>query len=66
MVVVGVHPYIITNGNGQEAVKFYEDALEAEVLELQTYADLPPNPEYPLPEEAKNLIDRNNFPNAFG
>lgn len=56
MAVVGVHPYIITNGNGQEAVKFYEDALEAEVLELQTYADLPPNPEYPLPEEAKNLI----------
>lgn len=34
MAVVGVHPYIITNGNGQEAVKFYEDALEAEVLEL--------------------------------
>lgn len=34
MAVVGVHPYIITNGNGQEAVKFYEDALEAGVLEL--------------------------------
>lgn len=54
--ILGIHPYLVLNGNGQEAVKFYEDALEAKVLSLQTFGDMPANPEYPTPPEAKDRV----------
>jgi PhnB protein len=54
--ITGIVPYLVTNGNGQEAVKFYQEALGAEVVSLQTFGDMTPNPEYPLPEEAKNRV----------
>lgn len=49
-------PYIITNGNGQEVVKFYQKALDAELANFSTYGDLPDNPEFKVPEEMKNLV----------
>ncbi|BBN97648.1 VOC family protein [Sporolactobacillus terrae] len=52
----GVHPYLRMDGNGQEAVKFYEEALRAEVVGVQTFGEMPSNPEFPLPEEAKHRI----------
>lgn len=55
-VILGIYPYVITNGNGQEAVKFYEHALDAKVVSVQTFGDLPENPEYPTPPEAKDRI----------
>ncbi|MDN4526000.1 VOC family protein [Fictibacillus fluitans] len=54
--IKGIYPYLVTNGNGQEAVKFYERALNAKVLGLQTFGDMPDNPEHPTPEEAKNRV----------
>lgn len=54
--IVGIHPYLVCNGNGQEAVKFYEDALDAKVVALQTFGDMPENPEYPTPPEAKDRV----------
>lgn len=50
-----ISPYLITNGNGQEAVKFYEDVLDAKVLAVQTFGENP-SPEGNVPEEVKNLI----------
>jgi PhnB protein len=54
--ILGVHPYIRTNGNGQEVVKFYENALGAEVIRVQTYGDMPENPEFPLTDKMKTLV----------
>jgi PhnB protein len=54
--IKGIYPYLVMNGNGQEAVKFYEHALEAKVLSVQTFGDLPQNPEHPTPEEAKDRV----------
>jgi PhnB protein len=54
--ILGVHAYLRMNGNGREAVKFYENALEAEVLGVQTYGELPENPEFTLPDEAKDRV----------
>lgn len=59
--ILGVHAYLKMNGNGKEAVKFYEEVLEAEVLSVQTYGELPENPEFPLPEEGKNRIVHANL-----
>lgn len=30
--IIGINPYLITDGNGQEAVKFYEEALDAKLV----------------------------------
>jgi PhnB protein len=54
--IAGIYPYLVLNGNGQEAVKFYEHALEAKVLSVQTFGDMPENPDYPTPPEAKNRV----------
>ncbi|MFF2440286.1 VOC family protein [Priestia megaterium] len=53
--VLGINPYLVMNGNGQEAVKFYEKALDAKVIGVQTFGEMPGNPEFPTPIEA---IDR--------
>lgn len=54
--IKGIVPYLVTNGNGQEAVKFYQEALGAEVISLQTFGDMPANPDHPLPDEAKDRV----------
>ncbi|MBA9042045.1 MULTISPECIES: VOC family protein [Priestia] len=53
--VLGIYPYLVMNGNGQEAVKFYEKALDAKVIGIQTFGEMPGNTEFPTPIEA---IDR--------
>ncbi|MGG2066840.1 MULTISPECIES: VOC family protein [unclassified Bacillus (in: firmicutes)] len=54
--ILGINPYLVTNGNGQEAVKFYENALDAKVESLQTFGGMPENPEFPIPAEAKDRV----------
>ena len=39
--VLGIYPYLVMNGNGQEAVKFYEKALDAKVIGVQTFGEMP-------------------------
>ncbi|MBM7660337.1 PhnB protein [Bacillus mesophilus] len=54
--IVGMHPYLVLNGNGKEAVEFYEKSLDAKVLGIQTFGDLAENPEYPMAEEVKGRV----------
>jgi len=49
-------PYLVLDGNARDAIHFYEKALDAQVIMLQSFGDMPENPEFPLPEEAKNLV----------
>lgn len=49
-------PYLMMNGNAAEAIQFYERALAAELVFKQTFDEMPENPDFPLPEEAKGLI----------
>lgn len=48
-------PYLMLPGNGQEAIRFYEQALDAEVLSLQTYGEME-DPDSPLPEHLKDYV----------
>ncbi|MBC8080331.1 MAG: VOC family protein [Gorillibacterium sp.] len=48
--------YVVMDGNAREAIEFYEKALDAKVTYLQTFGEMPENPEFPLPEEAKSRI----------
>ncbi|MFS0780686.1 VOC family protein [Bacillus sp. 1P06AnD] len=54
--IKGLVPYLVTNGNGQEAIAFYEKALHAEVLNAQTFGDMPGPEGKEAPAEMKNLI----------
>ena len=52
--ITNIYTYLVMNGNGQEAVKFYVNALGAEVVSLQTFGDMPGNAD--KPENVKNLV----------
>lgn len=54
--MIRMNPYLVFAGNAKEAVAFYQQALGAEVLFTQAFGDMPANPEFPLPEEAKDLV----------
>ncbi|MFB5661173.1 VOC family protein [Alteribacillus sp. HJP-4] len=54
--ILGINPYFIFDGRGREAINFYKEALDAEVLGVQTYRDLPENPETPIPDAVKDHI----------
>ncbi|GLX70258.1 VOC family protein [Paenibacillus glycanilyticus] len=47
--IVGINPYLILNGDGQEAVAFYEHAFHTKALIVQRFGD--------MPEENANLSD---------
>ncbi len=49
-------PYLMMDGNAKEAIEYYQKALDAQVLFLQTFGEMPENPEFPLPDEAKNRV----------
>jgi len=53
---MSVDIYMNFNGNCREAVEFYAQVFGIENPHMMTFGEAPPNPEYPLPEEAKNLI----------
>jgi PhnB protein len=54
--ILGINPYLILNGNGQDAVKFYEEVLSAKIVMVQTFGEMPENPEFPIPEDAKDRV----------
>lgn len=49
-------PYFVMDGNAKEAIQFYERALEAQVLFTQSFGEMPENPDFPLPAEAKDRV----------
>ncbi|MGP1908447.1 VOC family protein [Metabacillus sp. JX24] len=59
--ITSVNPYIVTNGNGQEAVKFYVNALNAELVSIQTFGEMPEDPNHPIPADAKDRVMNAQF-----
>jgi PhnB protein len=49
-------PYVFFDGNAREAIRFYEEVLDAEILFCQTLGEGPENPDHPLPAEMKEKI----------
>ncbi|AUM65000.1 VOC family protein [Brevibacillus laterosporus] len=49
-------PYLVMDGNAKEAIQFYEKALHAKVLFNQTFGEMPENPEFPIPANAKDRV----------
>jgi len=53
---MAVDVYFNFNGNCREAVEFYADVFNTGAPHIMTFAEAPPNPEYKLPDEAKDLV----------
>lgn len=53
---MALQAYLIFNGNCREAVEFYADAFETKKEQIMTYGEMPPDPEFIIPEEVKNLV----------
>ncbi|PTY79074.1 hypothetical protein B5V89_06985 [Heyndrickxia sporothermodurans] len=53
---MSVDVYLNFNGNCREAVEFYAKVFNTEEPRIMTFGEAPPNPEFPLQEEAKNLV----------
>lgn len=53
---MAVDVYLNFNGNTREAVEFYAEAFGTEKPQIMTFGEAPQSPDYPLPEEAKNLV----------
>ena len=51
---MAINIYMNFNGNCREAVEFYAQVFGTPEPKIMTYGDTPPDPEYPLPEEAKS------------
>ncbi|EGG32730.1 VOC family protein [Paenibacillus sp. HGF5] len=51
-----MNPYLVMDGNAKEAIQFYEKALDAQVIMVQTFGEMPANPDFPLPESARDRI----------
>ncbi|WP_026480980.1 VOC family protein [Ahrensia sp. 13_GOM-1096m] len=49
-------PYLFFNGNCAEALIFYEQVLGATIEDKMLGADMPPDPEFGVPEDKKNWI----------
>lgn len=52
--IIGINPYLMLDGKGKEAVDFYEYALDATVVSVRTYGDIPG--EQAIPEALKGRI----------
>lgn len=48
--------YVNFNGNCRDAVQFYAEVFNTEKPEIMTFAEMPPDPGFKVPEEAKELI----------
>lgn len=53
---MSVDVYLNFNGNCREAVEFYAEVFQTEKPQIMTFGEAPPNPNYELPEEARDLV----------
>lgn len=53
---MAVDVFINFNGNCREAVEFYAEVFGTEKPQIMSFGDAPPDPEFPIADEAKNLV----------
>ncbi|PFH84909.1 hypothetical protein [Bacillus sp. AFS088145] len=53
---VQLNSFLLMDGNAKEAIDFYKESLDANLLFCQTFGDEPDDPKSPLPENLKDLV----------
>jgi len=57
-----ITPYLFFNGTCEEAFNFYKSAFGGEFENVSRYKDMPPNPEFPVPETQQEKIMHISLP----
>lgn len=58
---MAIQLYFVFNGNCREAVEYYAKVFKTEEPNIMSFGDAPPDPNYPIPEEAKHLVMHANL-----
>ncbi|MDF2651135.1 MAG: hypothetical protein K0Q73_6940 [Paenibacillus sp.] len=53
---MAIDVYLNFNGNTREVIEYYAEVFGLDKPQIMTFGDTPPDPSFPLPEEAKNLV----------
>ncbi len=56
-----IRPYLTYRGNCGEAIELYKRAFQSDVLQVLRFGDMPANPAFPMPEDAKDWILQATF-----
>lgn len=51
-----IRPYLTYAGNCSEAIELYKRAFKTDVIQIMRFSDMPPNPNFKLPEEYLNRV----------
>ena len=51
-----IRPYLTYQGDCEQAINLYKKAFKTDTLEIMRFKDMPPNPDFPVPENFKNKI----------
>lgn len=55
-IMAKVHAYLNSNGDCEKAFQFYETVFETQNIGMYKMGDMPPNPEFQIPESAKDKV----------
>ncbi|MFP7201841.1 VOC family protein [Lysinibacillus halotolerans] len=58
---MAIQLYFVFNGNCREAVEYYAKVFKTEEPNIMSFGDAPPDPNHPIPEEAKHLVMHANL-----
>jgi PhnB protein len=51
-----IRPYLTYSGTCEEAITLYKRAFKTEPIDMMRFSDIPPNPNYPIPDGYKDKI----------
>lgn len=60
--MITINPYLNFNGNCEEAFAFYKSVFGGDFSYLSRFKEMPPNPDYPLPEALREKIMHMSLP----
>lgn len=58
--------YLNLDGNAEQAIEFYSEALSATEVKKVKFGDIPQDPNYPMPENELNMIMESSIEFAGG
>ena len=59
--LIDSYPYFVFDGNAAEAIVFYKTILNAKNIDITYFRDLPEDPDFIIPDKAKDLVMNASF-----
>lgn len=66
VMLIDSYPYFVFDGNAAEAITYYKTVFNAKNVNITYFRDLPKDPNFNVPDEAKDLIMNASFELPYG